>query len=1268
MQPAFDLGALLAGRYRLIRKLGEGGMGVVFEALDTRTDTACALKLVNYTRAHNAAVVRFKREFRAAFRFRHPNCVQVFDLGHDGETWFFTMELVEGGGFDTLVGKPPAEIVRAAMQALAGLDHIHSKKIIHRDIKPQNILVSSDGVVKLADFGIAKATGGEDGFRIGEIMGSLPYISPEQAMGDEVDPRSDLYSFGVVLYKLFTGRSPYTASQVGISPTWWLKAHREQPPDDLLSVAPHTPPRLAQIVMRLLEKDPARRYAMAAAAFDDLGAWLTSEEGPQRLPSTPPLDRSPYLASPAFVGREQERDRLMAFLDGAFVGTPGAPVTLIISGDAGMGKSRLAKVLFDRVQDTHATLYVGTCRSEGGTPYEPVDGLLALGVGSGEPSGARPPSSANDVRTVGADSIPPRGGLLPGGSSSSPAAAAVSAEQTAATRASGDAAPRAARLDADVLDGQHWRFYRNIANRLIDQSKRVPQVILVDDCQWADDPSMQLLAFITRAVALARDAGASVPVAVVLTHRPSPENPGLKALAQLAASLRVGVSIELGPLGRQSAVHLVCSMLAVQPTPELETFVERLLANASGNPLYLAQILHALMASRQLEHGPSGWNLENIALNAANVPTTIRDAIGDRAARFSVGTKSVLACAAVIGRQFTLELLEAMLAVEQVELLDYLDEAIRHGFVEEVGTESATFRFTHDRFRESIYERLPAPELTRLHRRCADELEARSDPKADVAKDLAHHFKQAGLDAKAYHYSVVAGHRAMATYGFAQAADLYRQALELTENNLQARDPQLLMTYADACLQAGRYDHAEKSYRDYLPRLSGRLERAELLRKLADVEHRRGNTPSAARLNEEVLQTLGVNVPGQGLPLIFGLLRQLVQFLRILFFPAALVARASKDPELEMICRVCIRLSESYYFIDLLRSGFYLLSSSIYSEQMGASAELASASCQAGYVLALWGFYGRGQRLLQRAIDSLKLVPSPLDEGWTLTLLAYYATVTGKPAEQVEFCRRAEAIYKNCEEALRLRQVLTVHVDGPLATGDLKEAERLGTEVWQMSEDVSDPRGIGWGLGTLGHVHLRREELPSAISNLRRAVESSRRAGDNAFRLAYTGRLVTGLALHGELDEAVQLGLAATRELSATFIRHPNIALDGSFLGAVALMQLRDGRLPPEVKRYARRVRRWRGHFAACVQLSKPWFLAGGAALDVASGRTAKGTRGFERALAEAMARGYLGEAHDIHFFAARVYPQGSTQSQTHAAEATRLLQAMTSTVEALHG
>ena len=256
----------IAGRYRLEGRLGFGGMSTVHLALDERLERRVAVKLLAEHLAEDPTFVsRFQREAQAAARLVHPNIVQIFDSGLDDGTGqhFIVMEYIEGQSCAEILRDDGwlevEEAVSIVEQACEGLHYAHRHGVVHRDVKPGNLLRAREGEVKLADFGIAKATEQSSITQVGSVLGTAAYLAPEQARGEEAGPRADLYALGVVAYQLIAGRLPYEATSLT---ELALKQQREEPPTlDTLVAA--VSPELGDAVAIALALDPRERYATA---------------------------------------------------------------------------------------------------------------------------------------------------------------------------------------------------------------------------------------------------------------------------------------------------------------------------------------------------------------------------------------------------------------------------------------------------------------------------------------------------------------------------------------------------------------------------------------------------------------------------------------------------------------------------------------------------------------------------------------------------------------------------------------------------------------------------------------------------------------------------------------------------------------------------------------------------------------------------------------------------------------------------------------------
>ncbi|MBI5783099.1 MAG: protein kinase [Gammaproteobacteria bacterium] len=276
---AENIAEALASRYEILDSLGEGGMGLVYRVRDRETNEILALKLLRPEIARDPAMMeRFKDEIRLARRITHKNVCRIYDFNRVDNLVYITMEFVDGESLRAYLKRAgklsPERVIDLARQIAAGLGEAHAQGVVHRDLKPENVMLGRDGLVKLLDFGIARAVG-SDTATARTIMGTPEYMAPEQSQGKAVDQRVDLYALGLILYESLTGRRAFSgATPVEIA----LKQLKERPLP-IRKFLPATPPHLEAVALRCLEKDPARRFASAA----ELQRALAQPSAPSRV-------------------------------------------------------------------------------------------------------------------------------------------------------------------------------------------------------------------------------------------------------------------------------------------------------------------------------------------------------------------------------------------------------------------------------------------------------------------------------------------------------------------------------------------------------------------------------------------------------------------------------------------------------------------------------------------------------------------------------------------------------------------------------------------------------------------------------------------------------------------------------------------------------------------------------------------------------------------------------------------------------------------------
>ena len=272
--PVLQAGEVLAGRYEILQLLGEGGMGAVYKAMDRELDRPVALKLIRPELAANPSILaRFKQELLLAHQVTHKNVVRIYDLGDADGVKYITMEFVEGQDLRALLLEQkkfsPEDAVEIIQQVCRALEAAHSVGVIHRDLKPQNIMRDQAGRILVMDFGLARTVAGDGMTQVGALVGTMEYMSPEQAMAKDLDQRSDLFTLGLILYELLTGVTPFRAESAVAS---LIKRNQEK----AIPVSDHDgkiPRALSNIVSKCLERDPALRYQTAGELLRDLDAW-----------------------------------------------------------------------------------------------------------------------------------------------------------------------------------------------------------------------------------------------------------------------------------------------------------------------------------------------------------------------------------------------------------------------------------------------------------------------------------------------------------------------------------------------------------------------------------------------------------------------------------------------------------------------------------------------------------------------------------------------------------------------------------------------------------------------------------------------------------------------------------------------------------------------------------------------------------------------------------------------------------------------------------
>jgi predicted ATPase/predicted Ser/Thr protein kinase len=803
--------------YRILKLLGEGGMGKVYLAEETTLGRRVAIKLISKALAGSVrAVSRFTREARMMAAVEHPNIVRVYTFGQTDGHSYLVMEYVEGESLaqrlrrDGRIGVDESlEILR---QTVVALNAAWQHGIIHRDVKPSNMLIDAQDQVHVADFGLARATESRGDVRIthaGEMVGTPHYVSPEQALGEsDVDFRSDVYSLGIVLYEMLTGQPPFD----GATPVAVAAQHLQAPLPSVRSSRPEVADEVEQLCGWMTRKRPTDR----PGSYDDvlrnvetiLGRDAVQATAPRPLPPVPEVEAEVEegidRTRPVFVGRAGELESLGRLLEGALAGKGRV---VFVTGEAGSGKTALIDEFARRSQQRHADLIVagGNCDAQTGVgdPYLPFREVLGLLTGDVEAKRASGAITADHARRLWNLLPLATQALLDGGPdlvgtllapdnlvsraaafTPSPAGWRVRLEELARRRTS---TPRDVNLQQSYLFEQCTKTLQQLA-------KQQPLLLELEDLHWADPGSCALLFHLARCVAGHR-------VLIVGTYRPAeieleqrgerhPLHPTINELRRLFGDLELA-------LGEEGTRELVDALLDSEPNNLPEGFREALYQRTKGHPLFTVELLRSMRDQGMLTQDPEGCWIEGAALEWGTLPGRVEGAIGERMSRLSPELREVLSLASVQGEYFVAEVLAEVRGAAAREMAGLLSRELNqrhrlvsvHGVRRANGRRISTYRFRHILFQTYLYDRMDDVERSYLHEEVGTALETLvGEDVEEVAVQLAWHFEEAGVIPKAIQYLQQAGDRAVRLSANEEAIAHLTRALGLLDQLPDAPD------------------------------------------------------------------------------------------------------------------------------------------------------------------------------------------------------------------------------------------------------------------------------------------------------------------------------------------------------------------------------------------------------------------------------------------------------------------------------------------------
>ncbi|MCS6885526.1 MAG: protein kinase [Acidobacteriota bacterium] len=1090
-----DEPSLLAGRYRIIRKIGAGGMAVVFLAERVHIGDLAAVKVMNRSVAGRPeALAQFEAEARLAAAASHPNVVQIYDFGvkPDGLP-YLVMEYIEGPTlaeelkqYGTFSIERALEVFQPICSAVAAA---HAGGLIHRDLKPSNVILQrlkgGAEVVKVLDFGIAteQALSTETA-----AVGTLGYMSLEQVRGEKLDQRSDIYSLAVIFYEMLTAQLPYPATTA----TQLLVSMARQNPVPLKSLRPDLPSRLEAVLNRALSRERKERPSSALQLYNELAEAVCSRT--IQIPKS--KEKADTLAQPIAVttaahpavtvwlgeagtlnlecciGREREIQMLCSELD-----SPSMLPVLILS-EPGVGKTRLLTEYQSVTEAAGVTVLNARFYDYGGSQLAPyqvfLDMLRACLLGE-RPSSAAEASESSQKLTELAQAIQTHTGIV-------------------LPELAFNAAGLAGSTDKWKLFEALMSIYRRLA-------RGTKLVFIFDDLHFADSLSLELIAYIVRNRA---DAQIQIVASALLEEAKSPSSHLSEWLCK-----QIGRSgyreMLLQGIPRERASEFMAAVFGQIEIADRE--LDYLWQETQGVPLYLVELIEHLILSSRIIKDENVWRVK--WLGELQVPPSVSNLINAKLRNYDPDVQEVLRHAAVIGDTFDFDTLAATLDMQEELIEEALEEGLRGWLLKRAGADEFSFR--NSLIRRALYNSMAIAERRKVHSSVAEAIARSAGKRIErIAGQVAYHYFYGGQWVKAIKPAFSAAEVAHKREAFDEAARYYRYAIEAAEQlpEHQQTDSILERSYvglAESLVHLGKLDEGE--------RVIAKL--YELAGKRRDACLRAWGELLASRLNH-----------------FRGNLKRAVELARLGL--ESITEAGKKDVELyrRILQQLGYTLCETGEIAEA-------------TEYMQRAVEVATEGPEprlAGWALSWLGlmnaFQGNSTLGLQQGERSLEMLRSLGDRVSELLALerlgiicgtlgemdraAYYFESGLKLATTIGYRVQQSRLLANLGEVYRL-------------TGELRRAEQHYEQALQLARQLEQEDIESNCLQNLGHVAVARKDYHAGIELLDKALEMLRQQNRRMYEPEVYCSLGTAYAGLGDTERALKyykLALQLSREMS----------------------------------------------------------------------------------------------------------------------------------------
>jgi tetratricopeptide (TPR) repeat protein len=1094
------------GRYAVLKKLGEGGKGIVFKARDTALNRVVAIKMLKSAVSGGEAYSRFLIEAQAVAKLSHPNVVSIHDIGKEDDRQFFVLEFVDGMSLRELMRTYPEgkcdiqTVLRIGVDICGALQYAHSRGVLHRDVKPENILITEEGIAKLMDFGLARMLGQPSITQEGIIVGTVAYVAPENALGKGADARSDLYSFGAVLYEMVTGKPPFP----GEDPVKVIFGHIHDYPVSPGKLNPKVPQALAECIMKLLEKEPAKRYQSAAALLEEfrsLSEGLLRETlvPPHRESMVVPVPRSSSLKEVQLIDRVEEMNLLKETADRAVRGEGGV---VFLYGEAGIGKTRLARELRAYARLRGMQVLYGRCpalfRMDGVPPYVLWNEVIK-----------------DYLQTCTSEQLYKVIGYYPG----------------EVCKLVPEIKQKLGMIQQSLPirpEDERDRLFEAVSQFIINISKEAPLLVILDDLQWTDQSSLLLLHYLARGIQ-------KESLLLLGDYRDTDideRHPLSPVLTELNRE-RLFQSVQLKRMSFRDISEMIKQMLEQDEVPS--EFCQLVYEKTRGNPFFAEEVVKSLKEEEVIYREGDKWKIKEIS--KIEFPKTIKGVIRARLGRLDDECQDVLTSASFIGNDFTLEAMGAVTGIEESKLLELVDRMFKTGLIREtVIRGEVVCSFADILVRDVVYEEVSPLKRRKLHGGVGRALEKAYAKKVDEHfGELAYHFLESGDKDKSLDYFLKAGEKAENVYANREAVSYFQSALGLLEEKEGElpKKGQVLERLGDIKRLVGEYDACMKYWNEALQlwkQLNEKESVARLHGKMANVLWRsRGDTEKAKTHHEEALKILEKEPESVELASLFNDMASLYMRTEDLTKARSWAEKALGIAErlnaYEVIADCCISLS---FIFDTSGKG---KRKAVEFSERALSIALDKDYMETA-VRAYMSFAGslpaeeneKSFESLEKGFDLAKKLGAVRMISWFETNLADQHFFMGNMDKAVQLAEESVALDRKAGNMINLSYSMNELGFFHGILGEWDKSEQYHTEALNLAQKAKDTQQIINSYACLGWLYAQKDEYDKAREQFEKAIEVSEKAGAKYYQaLVYTWGAVGTYIELGETEKAQNL-------------------------------------------------------------------------------------------------------------------------------------------------